>query len=99
MIDFGHVRQNCPLLQAASGHLSLWACYRTALSFLMLGFLGPWPDTHANSIAHREKGPTQAYTHMTILPTVGISDVEYRFFVTSLITVDGITLREGTKTT
>lgn len=99
MIDFGQVRQNCPLLQAASGHPSLWACCRTALSFLMLGFLGPWPDAHANSIARREKGPTRAHTHMTILPIVGISDVEYRFFVMPLVTVNGITLREDTKTT
>lgn len=48
--------------------------------YLMLGFLGPWPDAHANSIAHREKGPTWVHTPMTILPIVGISDVEYRLF-------------------
>ena len=80
MTGFGQAGQNCPLLQAARGHPSLWACCRTALSFLMPGFLGPWPDVHANSIAHREKCPTRAHTHMTVLPIVGISDVEYRFF-------------------
>lgn len=93
MIDFGPVRQNCPLLLAASGHPFVWSCCRTArtaLPLLMLGFSGSWPEAHTKHTAH---------THKDILPIVVIHDVEYRYFVMPVVTADGITLREGTKTT
>lgn len=54
LTDFCQVRQNCPLLQAAREHPSLSGPAR-ALSFLMLGFLGPWPDAYPNSIASKRK--------------------------------------------
>lgn len=86
MIDFGPVRQNCPL--AANGHPYLCSCCRTALPLLMLGFSGPWPEAHTNHTAH---------THKTVLPVVMIHDVEYRYFIVPVVTADGISPREGTK--
>lgn len=88
-LDFGPVKQNCPLLLAASGHQSHGSLFLLQ-DCTAFGFSGPWAAAHTNHTAH---------THETALPIAVIHYVEYRYFIMPEVTGGGVSLREGTKTT